>query len=81
VIIISHKRSTLSDTDKLLVLDGGRVKTFGPREEVLQQLWKPQVVVNTPGGAPAPGTASAPAAQGTAPAAPERALSGVAAKK
>jgi ABC-type protease/lipase transport system fused ATPase/permease subunit len=75
VIIISHKRSTLSDTDKLLVLDGGRVKTFGPREEVLQQLWKPQVVVNAP-----PGQAPAGAHPQTQ-AAPEMALSGMAAKK
>jgi PrtD family type I secretion system ABC transporter len=44
VVIISHKRSTLADTDKLLVLDGGRIKSFGPRAEVLEQLWKPQVV-------------------------------------
>jgi PrtD family type I secretion system ABC transporter len=50
VMIISHKRSTLADTDKLLVLDGGRIKTFGPRAEVIEQLWKPQVV---PGSAPA----------------------------
>jgi PrtD family type I secretion system ABC transporter len=78
VVIISHKRSTLADTDKLLVLDGGRVKTFGPRDEVLQQLWKPQVVVNAPAGqaAGAPGVQQAPVA-----AAAELALSGVAAKK
>jgi PrtD family type I secretion system ABC transporter len=38
VIIISHKRSTLADMDKLLVLDGGRVKIFGPRVDVLKQL-------------------------------------------
>jgi PrtD family type I secretion system ABC transporter len=50
VVIISHKRSTLADTDKLLVLDGGRIKTFGPKADVLEQLWKPQVVA---GGAAA----------------------------
>ena len=54
VIIISHKRSTLADTDKLLVLDGGKVKSFGPQAEVLQQLWKPQVVANQPAAKPAP---------------------------
>jgi ABC-type protease/lipase transport system fused ATPase/permease subunit len=48
VIIISHKRSTLSDTDKLLVLESGRVKMFGPRDEVLQKLWTPQVVASQP---------------------------------
>lgn len=59
VIIISHKRSTLSDTDKLLVLDAGRVKTFGPRAEVLQKLWKPQMVLNQPGAQPSPVAAGA----------------------
>ena len=48
VIIISHKRSTLSDMDKLLVLDGGRVKIFGPRTEVLRQLAAQQAEVNKP---------------------------------
>ncbi len=48
VIIISHKRTTLADTDKLLVLDSARVKSFGPRDKVLQELWKPQVVPSKP---------------------------------
>jgi PrtD family type I secretion system ABC transporter len=48
VVIISHKRTTLADADKLLVLDSGRVKSFGPRDQVLQELWKPQVVPNKP---------------------------------
>jgi PrtD family type I secretion system ABC transporter len=52
VVIISHKRSTLADTDKLLVLDSGRVKSFGPRAQVLEQLWKPQVVANPAQAAP-----------------------------
>ncbi|WP_088348186.1 MULTISPECIES: type I secretion system permease/ATPase [Rhodomicrobium] len=70
VVIISHKRSTLADTDKLLVLDGGRVKSFGAQADVLQQLWKPQVVANQPpGAAPAPAPA-APAASVTVQAAP-----------
>jgi ABC-type protease/lipase transport system fused ATPase/permease subunit len=53
VMIISHKRSTLADTDKLLVLDGGRIKSFGPRAEVLEQLWKPQVVAGGAAAVPA----------------------------
>ncbi len=44
VMIISHKRSTLADMDKMLVLDAGRVKLFGPKDEVLQKLWAPQAV-------------------------------------
>jgi PrtD family type I secretion system ABC transporter len=38
VIVISHKRSILACADKLLVLDGGRIRKFGPRVEVLQEL-------------------------------------------
>jgi len=44
VVIISHKRSTLADADKLLVLDGGKMVTFGPRTDVLKQLFTPKVV-------------------------------------
>jgi PrtD family type I secretion system ABC transporter len=67
VVIISHKRSTLSDTDKLLVLDGGRVKSFGPRDQVLEQLWKPQVVAQQ---------AAAPAPAGSEPQMPVSAVMG-----
>jgi PrtD family type I secretion system ABC transporter len=48
VIIISHKRSTLADMDKLLVLDGGRVKIFGPRVDVLKQLAAQQAEAKKP---------------------------------
>jgi ATP-binding cassette, subfamily B, bacterial len=34
VIVISHRLATVEDCDLLLVLDGGRLADFGPREEV-----------------------------------------------
>ena len=48
VIVISHKRGPLADADKLLVLDGGKMLTFGAKDEVLKALWKPQVVSTQP---------------------------------
>ncbi len=38
VIVVSHKMSTLSSMDKLLVLQNGRVVHFGERQQVLQAL-------------------------------------------
>jgi len=38
VFVISHKMSVLSVVDKIMVLDKGMIKLFGPREEVLQRL-------------------------------------------
>ena len=37
-VIITHRRSVLAVTDKLLVLRDGQVQAFGPRDEVLQAL-------------------------------------------
>ena len=34
VIVISHRLATVEDCDLLLVLDGGRLADFGPRDEV-----------------------------------------------
>ncbi|MBO0709542.1 MAG: ABC transporter ATP-binding protein, partial [Candidatus Dormibacteraeota bacterium] len=35
-IVIAHRLSTLREVDDILVLDGGRVAEFGPREELLR---------------------------------------------
>lgn len=37
-VIITHRRSVLAVTDKLLVLRDGQVQAFGPRDEVLKAL-------------------------------------------
>jgi ATP-binding cassette subfamily C exporter for protease/lipase len=44
-VIITHRRSVLAVTDKLLVLRDGQVQAFGPRDEVLKALQQrgPQV--------------------------------------
>lgn len=41
VVIISHRPSVLSSVDKLLVLAGGEVQMFGPRQEVMSKLPRP----------------------------------------
>ena len=48
VIVISHKQGPLADADKLLVLECGKMLTFGPKDEVLKALWKPQAVNTQP---------------------------------
>jgi len=47
VIIVAHRPAVLADVDLILVMDRGRTKFFGPREEVLAQL-------NLPPARPAP---------------------------
>ena len=41
VVIVSHRPSTLGIVDRVLVLKGGTVAAFGPREEVLRQFTRP----------------------------------------
>lgn len=63
VIVISHKRSTLSDADRLLVLDAQRVKSFGAKADVLQQFWTPQVAAPEANEMPAASDRIAPGAR------------------
>ena len=49
-VIITHRRSVLAVTDKLLVLRDGQVQAFGPRDEVLQQLQRAAQGGKTPAG-------------------------------
>jgi ATP-binding cassette subfamily C protein len=48
-IIITHKLNLLSLADRVLILDGGSVQAFGPRDAVLSRLMGPKVV---PGSTP-----------------------------
>jgi PrtD family type I secretion system ABC transporter len=49
VVVISHRPSVMRTVDKLLVLNGGRVEMFGPRDEVLAALPRPVVTAQDPG--------------------------------
>ena len=42
VVIMAHRPATLSACDKLLVLDNGRQRAYGPREEILNEYMKPR---------------------------------------
>jgi PrtD family type I secretion system ABC transporter len=40
VLIMTHRPTAISSCDMLLVLDGGRVAAFGPRDEVIRSMLK-----------------------------------------
>lgn len=44
VIVMAHRPSAIAAVNKVMVLHGGRVAEFGPRDEVLQKAMKPRVV-------------------------------------
>ena len=49
VLIMSHRPSALAECDKVLMLENGRQRAFGPRDEVLQRVLKgPATLVTTP---------------------------------
>jgi PrtD family type I secretion system ABC transporter len=50
VVIITHRPRLLSGVDKVLAMDGGQVKAFGPRQEVLARYTRPSVVADQSGG-------------------------------
>ncbi|WP_037074973.1 type I secretion system permease/ATPase [Rhizobium mesoamericanum] len=47
VLIIAHRPSALSVVDKVLVLEGGRAKAFGPKDAVLKPAPKPAVATGS----------------------------------
>ncbi|MEL6680613.1 MAG: hypothetical protein AAFQ51_18065, partial [Pseudomonadota bacterium] len=56
VIIMAHRPAAIASCDLLLLLDGGQVKAFGPRDEVLKENLKnySQVAPSLGGGSGAP---------------------------
>jgi ATP-binding cassette, subfamily C, bacterial PrsD len=46
VIVITHRPAALSQVDLVAIMDGGRLKTIGPRDEVLQSVMKRNVATN-----------------------------------
>jgi ATP-binding cassette subfamily C protein len=40
VLIMTHRPTAISTCDNLLVLDGGKVAAFGPRDEIIRKLMK-----------------------------------------
>lgn len=61
VVVITHRPSGLASVDQVAVMMEGRIKSIGPRDEVLQgMIQKVATVVENPGGAPVPATAVRP---------------------
>ncbi len=51
-VVVSHRPAALARCDRILVLDEGRVRAFGPRADILKRLMAP-----APRRAPAPALA------------------------
>jgi ATP-binding cassette subfamily C protein len=73
VIVIAHRRNALDAVDQVLALTQGRAQAFGPRDEVLAKLFKPQQQQQPPQQPQQP----APAAQLLAAAAGSAAATGL----
>jgi PrtD family type I secretion system ABC transporter len=50
VVIVSHRQATLNAVDKILLLQGGGARMFGPRKEVLAKLGQPVAVPSIASG-------------------------------
>jgi ABC-type protease/lipase transport system fused ATPase/permease subunit len=61
IVVIGHRPSTLAQTDRILVLNDGRLQMFGPRAEVIERLTRQYVHSVPPQSAPHPAPQSAPA--------------------
>jgi ABC-type protease/lipase transport system fused ATPase/permease subunit len=48
VIVVTHRSALVQHMDKLMVLEAGRVKHYGPVADVMQAIRRP---VQNPGGA------------------------------
>lgn len=43
-VVVTHRISILSTVDKILLLNNGEIELFGPRDEVLNKLSRPQII-------------------------------------
>ena len=54
VVCVAHRPSALAAVDLLLVLDEGRARAFGPKDEILKQMMRPTAVPTPVADAPSP---------------------------
>lgn len=52
-IVVAHRDSVLAVLDRLLIMDQGAVKAFGPRDEIINLLTQPRQPAQRPPSAPA----------------------------
>ena len=62
VIVIAHRRSALTAVDQVLALLNGKPQAFGPRDDVLAKLFRPQPAPAPPPAADVPAVIISPAA-------------------
>ena len=53
VIVVTHRPAALGNVDLVAILEGGRIKAMGARDEVLQSLMKRPVPGSVAASAPA----------------------------
>jgi PrtD family type I secretion system ABC transporter len=54
LVFVTHKSSLLNHADKVLVLEAGNVRAFGPRETILTKLQLPAPANRAPAAVPSP---------------------------
>jgi PrtD family type I secretion system ABC transporter len=73
-VVVAHRPSAIGVVDRLLMMDGGRQKAFGPRDEVLEHVLKPQIASRNTRGFPATGHGLEPLRVVANPGQPEQAI-------
>jgi ATP-binding cassette subfamily C protein len=74
VVLITHKLNILAIADKILVMGGGTVQGYGPRDEILSQLMGPRVVTSAAAATAGPSNPGGAALEAVPPGAPSRAV-------
>jgi len=70
IIVIAHRPAILAHVDKLLVMQGGRVEMFGPRDEVMEKVAPGRAAQLHRASQTPPGQAASLASPGQSPAPP-----------
>jgi ATP-binding cassette subfamily C protein len=60
VVVVAHRPSALAAVDLLLVMDEGRARAFGPKDEVMKQIMRPTVVPGDRGAPRSPAARDEP---------------------
>jgi len=60
VVVVAHRPSALAAVDLLLVMDEGRARAFGPKDEVMKQIMRPTVVPGDRGAPRSPAVRDEP---------------------
>jgi ATP-binding cassette subfamily C protein EexD len=53
IFVITHRTSILSQLDRLMVMTGGTINMYGPRDQVMAELNKQQMAAQSQAAQPA----------------------------